>query len=342
MSTNSDMPTPDLVALVHDYLADPDTAWSVASFGAIAEFHADDGPADAIQIERDDRGGSAITGSGALRITLTSDTQFIPYEILTKRPAYWMQGGNFCLPEARAVRDKRATLTELGPDRQALRYQDKDGVLFDLGLALPSVTAMVRISDPTLIQRLRDFDGVSLLNTEGRGHEAFALLTQESPHRVFESQLGRVEVYSPIPPPDGQTGAGCHTHILPDLLAAGQTHSANVPVPDGLFPCLQIFPPNPVLTSAGEVRPYLDRKRFERFQTLLQRYGLPDLVAAKHLARTGVETFIAPPDSDTFNRAERTAIRVALRQLAYEFPENPNLAQWQSAFEPQADQTAKS
>ena len=215
MPDESDMPPSDLVVLIHQYLADPESTWSIASFGAIAEFHADAG---FIKSEAQDRGGEVITQSGGLRIALTSDAQFIPYEILSKRQAYWMQGGNFCLPKARATRHRRTTLTELGPDSDAMRDQDKDGILFDLGLGLECVTAMVRISDPDLIRQLREFDGQALLTPSGRGHHAFALLIQESPNRVFESQLGRIEVYSPIPAPEGQTGAGCHTHILPDLL----------------------------------------------------------------------------------------------------------------------------
>jgi hypothetical protein len=331
MPDESDMPPSDLVVLIHQYLADPESTWSIASFGAIAEFHADAG---FIKSEAQDRGGEVITQSGGLRITLTSDAQFIPYEILSKRQAYWMQGGNFCLPKARATRHRRTTLTELGPDSDAMRDQDKDGILFDLGLGLECVTAMVRISDPDLIRQLREFDGQALLTPSGRGHHAFALLIQESPNRVFESQLGRIEVYSPIPAPEGQTGAGCHTHILPDLLAAGQTHSANVPVPDDLRPCFQLFPPNPILTKGGDARPHLDRDRFEMFQKLLHRYGMPDLIAAKKLARLGINTKTSPPDGNSFSRSQRTAIRIALRQMAFEDPNNPHIMQWISVFEP--------
>lgn len=335
MTVASDMPAPDLVALVHQFLADRDSTWSIASFGAIAEFHSDGTP---MTVETQDRGGEIISESGGLRIALTCETQFIPYEILSKRQAYWMQGGNFCLPKDCAARYRRTTLTELGPDSQALRKQDSDGILFDLGLGLECVTAMVRILDADLIKQLREFEGEALLTPNGRGHDAFALLIQESPHRVFESQLGRVEVYSPIPTPDGETGAGCHTHILPDLLAAGQTHSANVPIPDSMRPCLQLFPPNPILTKGGDARPSLNRERFEMFQHLLHRYGLPDLVAAKKLALLGVGNGNAPPDSNTFSRSERTAIRIALRQMAYDTPDNPYLVQWRSAFEPQIQQ----
>jgi hypothetical protein len=347
MTAHSDIPPSDLVALIHRYMTGADTVWGIASFGAIAQFQWDHNAVNKAGFDPSDRGGTAITGSGGLRIALTPDTRFVPYEILTKRPGYWMQGGNFCLPQSkarqsRAIQDQRTLLTEIGPDEHALRDQDRSGILFDLGLGLACITAMVRTSDTTLIQQLRGFEGASLLSPEGRGKDAFALLVQQGPHRVFESPLGRVEVYAPIPQPDGQEGAvdgehGCHTHILPELLSAGQTHSANVPVPDGYVPCLQIFPANPILTATGDVRTQLDRDGFDAFQTLLNRYGLPELVAAKQLAQIGVETDAAPPDSNAFNRAERTAIRIALRQIAYQSPNAPHLGKWLSMFEPQAE-----
>jgi len=54
MPDESDMPPSDLVVLIHQYLADPESTWSIASFGAIAEFHADAG---FIKSEAQDRGG---------------------------------------------------------------------------------------------------------------------------------------------------------------------------------------------------------------------------------------------------------------------------------------------
>jgi hypothetical protein len=48
-------------------------------------------------------------------------------------------------------------------------------------------------------------------------------------HRVFLSRVGRAEVYQAIPLPDAKRPDGPHTHVLPKLLRAGRTHSANDP-----------------------------------------------------------------------------------------------------------------
>ena len=45
--------------------------------------------------------------------------------------------------------------------------------------------------------------------------------------------MGRVEVFQPIPSPDGKSPEGPHTHVLPRLLAHGRLNAATVPVPDG-------------------------------------------------------------------------------------------------------------
>ena len=66
-----------------------------------------------------------------------------------------------------------------------------------------------------------------------------------SPHRVLVGPCGRIEVYQTIPPVDGRSPDGPHTHVLPKLLRAGRTHAANLPIPDGLVPCLTIHPSRP-------------------------------------------------------------------------------------------------
>lgn len=323
----------DLITLVHHYLSDRATGWSVAVFGAIAEFQAARGHLREVSLKP--RGGSIIAQDGAIRIDLAEDVRFVPYEILTKRRGYWLQGANFCLPQEKAALESRSGLTEIGPDRLAIRERDRGAILFDLGLGLSSLQAMVRVSDPELTEALRGYAGVNLLSPEG--HDAFALLIRESPHRVFRSRLGRVEVYSPIPAPDADATAallgGAHTHILPDLLKAGRTHAANVPVPDGMVPCFQMFPPNPILAPDGSARLKLSPGRHSAFQALLQRYGLESLNTAKQRALDAMMTGAPPMDPAGMSRAERTAIRIALRQFACQTPYLPALRDWQTVFE---------
>jgi len=55
-------------------------------------------------------------------------------------------------------------------------------------------------------------------------------IVAESPHRVVESPLARIEVYAPIPLPNEPEGA--HTHFLPAFLSAGEEISPSLALPD--------------------------------------------------------------------------------------------------------------
>ncbi|MEQ8829053.1 MAG: hypothetical protein RLW87_04535 [Alphaproteobacteria bacterium] len=322
----------DIVEVVHRYLRDSDTSWTVAVFGAIAEYHTVPGEPQEVRLSAD--GGTIIGSGGALRVALSGPVRLAPYEFLTKRRDFWLHGVNLCLPDDVAdIGCGRPGLAELGPDEEAIRQDDRPATLFDLGLGRPTLQAMIRTADPALIKALRGQVGRNLLGAEGA--ETYRLILAGQPHRVFQSRLGRVEVYNPIPAPDGRTAPGPHTHILPDLLASGRTHSANVPVPPGHVPVLHFCPPNPILQREGEAAPTLDRGRMAAFDALLDRFGEAELEAAKRLARDGVRAGSPPPDTIGLSRRERTAIRVALRKLAACSPGDAAVARWQAAFETQ-------
>ena len=91
---------------------------------------------------------------------------------------------------------------------------------------------------------------------------AMGIILATNPHRVFLSRLGRVEVFQPIPPPDGKSPDGPHTHVLPGLLRHRRTHPATEPIPDGLVPCAHVYPPHPAKDGMGRapaVRPRAPR-----------------------------------------------------------------------------------
>jgi len=46
----------------------------------------------------------------------------------------WSRRVAICLPRDSGTMGRRSGLTELGPDRAALRQQDRDGILFDIGI----------------------------------------------------------------------------------------------------------------------------------------------------------------------------------------------------------------
>ncbi|OAH25192.1 hypothetical protein AX289_30955 [Methylorubrum populi] len=287
--------------LLREALADPGTAWSLGSFGAIAEFMRD--PDEGISALTDDRLGMA-TERGAIALSACPDLRPVAYE--TAVASGWNHAVALCLPEATCAMTRRAVVTELGPDREAARERDRDAVLFDLGLDLVAVDACVRTSDPEAIACLRSGVGRPLFdhaNPIGRH------LVAMSPHRVFLVKVGRIEVYAPIPGPGGTSPEGPHTHVLPKLLRSGRTHAATTPIPAGWVPCAALHPAHPYKDMMGQ-RIAFDATRHAAFQELLDRWGDPDLLAVK---RGGEPR----PDSPVSNRHAQAARRVAELQARY-------------------------
>jgi hypothetical protein len=98
-------------------LADAETAWSVGSFGAIAEFMRDAG--EAISFQRTGGSISAVTARGGLRIAAQDKMRPVASESLTTQS--WSHRVALCLPEDICAMDQRTVLTEIGPDADALR-----------------------------------------------------------------------------------------------------------------------------------------------------------------------------------------------------------------------------
>ena len=182
--------------LIEAQIADPDAQWSLGTFGAIAEFARDaDEPAEIAQAEQSI---SVVTPRGGLRIDARPDLRPVAFETVTT--SAWSQRVAFCLPEAASAMNRRAALTEIGPDRGALRALDASALLFDLGLGVHQVDCCVRTAEPELIAGLRAAAGRSLFES---GNPAMGLILRHGPHRVFATRAGRAEVYQPIPAPGG-------------------------------------------------------------------------------------------------------------------------------------------
>lgn len=261
-----------VAALLREALADPGTAWSLGSFGAIAEFMRD--PDEAVADLPDGRMGLA-TERGAIALTVGPDLRPLAYE--TAVASGWNHAVALCLPQATCAMSRRGVVTELGPDRDAAREGDREAILFDLGLDLLAVDACVRTRDAHAIACLRAGVGKPLFDPANPvGRQLVAM----SPHRVFLARIGRIEVYAPIPGPDGASPEGPHTHVLPKLLRGGRTHAATTPIPAGWVPCAGIHPAHPYKDMMGR-RIAFDAGRHEAFQILLDRWGDPDLLAVK-------------------------------------------------------------
>ena len=316
--------------LIADQLADPEAQWSLGTFGAIAEFMRDaDEPAEVV---REEPVAAVVTPRGGIRLEVRPGLRPIAFETITTQS--WSQRVAFCLPERESTTSRRTVLTELGPDAQALRAQDRGGVLFDLGLGLLQVDCCIRTSDAALTDGLRAHAGRSLFE---HGNLAMGLILRHSPHRVFMTRAGRAEVYQAIPVPGGTAPEGPHTHVLPKLLAHGRTHAATEPIPKGWVSCAHLYPAHPLRDGYGRARPF-DGGRYAAFQRLLSRHGDAEHLQLKRNvikalnAGAGPEAIAMPSD-----RFAQASIRVALRQLKASSGTSPALTAWFAAHDRASD-----
>jgi hypothetical protein len=312
--------------LLAQHIGDSNTNWSLGAFGAIAEFTRD--PDEPTALSRTLESLSATTGRGGIRLTPTANMQPCASESAVGQT--WNHRVALCLPREQSAMSRRSAVTELGPDVEALREQDRHGVLFDIGLDCLQVDCCIRLSDAAVIDQLRAHVGRTLFEV---GNPAMGIIFAANPHRVFISRLGRIEVFQPIPPADGKSPQGPHTHVLPKLLAHKRTHAATEPIPEDLVPCVHFYPPHPAKDAMGRPRAF-DIGRHETFQQLFETYGNPELVTLKRRITTAIVAGEEPaPTTIADGRFARASIRVALRQLHAADPSRPKLAAWMAAHE---------
>ncbi len=316
--------TDSVAGFLDAQMADAETQWSLGTFGAIAEFARDAG--EPVALARDTASLAAVTERGGIRIELRPEIRPFAFETTTKDS--WNHRIALCLPEDACAMNARTALTDLGADSAALRERDRDAVLFDLGLGALQVDCCVRIADPEIAAQLRAHCGQPVFSSSAMG-----IILATNPHRVFLSRLGRIEVFQPIPPPDGKSPDGPHTHVLPGLLRHRRTHAATEPIPEGLVPCAHVYPPHPAKDGMGHGRPF-DRARHEAFQAILRNYGDPKFLALKQQVTNAVATGADPSAiAVTDQRFARTNIRVTLRQLKAQQETAPSLDAWLAAHE---------
>lgn len=317
-----------LRATLRAHLHDRACSWSIGGYGAIAEFHwlPSDDP------ENDCQGLQIVTAAGALLLELRDDVVPHAYQSLSRHPDRWLQGIALCLPWRRARREARTVLTELGPDERALRREDRRAILFDLGLGLPQVDACVRSDSPQLLKTLRAGCGRSLLEP---GNAVMPAVKEASPHRVFVSQLGRVEVYQRIGRAGQQppTPLGPHTHVLPRLLAARRAGAEDNDAPAYHRACAYLYPQHPLMDNLGNHKAY-DRHAHARFTALMERWGDAVFLAERQRAiravRAGVDAhrYRAP-----IHTKGRRALRIAIRELAQQLGETDIIDVWRNRFD---------
>lgn len=316
-----------LSALLRERAADPACEWSTGTFGALAEFSR---AADEPFTLRDDAERLELsTARGALRLNLHPSMRALAYETLGEHGG-WQHGLALCLPREAARVEARRTITELGPDGDAIAAADRNAIRVDLGLGCETAELCVRSDAPEVLAALRAYAGRALL---GEGRALLAHLAAWSPHRVFATRLARIEVRQPIPPPDGVTPVGPHTHLLPQLMREGRTHAATLPIPPGWVPCATLHPP-PALRRGPGGAAVLDAAAHDGVQALLAQWGEPGLQAIKRATREALDAGRSPSwRVAALGRHERIAARVAVRQWRAAGMVG-HLPAWAAALEP--------
>jgi hypothetical protein len=100
----------DLLDFLAEQVANNEVAWSLGTFGAIAEFARDaDEP---VVLDRADGSISAVTARGALRLTLHPEFRPIASESLTTES--WSHRVALCLPKTRCAMSERTEFAEIG------------------------------------------------------------------------------------------------------------------------------------------------------------------------------------------------------------------------------------
>lgn len=213
----------------------PRTVFAIGVQGAIAEFMRF--PRDRALVGGDGSSLVIHSGLGALRLELQ------PW---IKVFGFGPEGGPpdevvLAIHRSRLKAPHADTITELGPDDQAVREQDRSTPLFDLGLDRPSLRFCVRADDDEVVATLRACAGQRLAAV---ADQLVPLLLERHPHRVVISRLGRIEVTQPIGLRDGEPGTpeGPHTHLMPDLLASGRELAPGRELPPGYVPAASLFP----------------------------------------------------------------------------------------------------
>lgn len=226
--------TNDIRAFAASTLQEGRGTWVIGVAGAVAEFTAAQGEDVDVIVDGDDI--VAHTRNGAILMTINDDIRALTFD-----PPDWTPEPRIVL----AVKRERGRLpvaagvSDLGGDDAAL-FQEDDGTLYDLGLGRKEGRLCVRLGDGAAQEVLDRATGLEFA-------QALPMLAgplfAESPTRVVESALGRIEVRGQIPPPDATSPHGPHTHLLPDHLDTGRALPVGMDLPRAYLPGAIFYPP---------------------------------------------------------------------------------------------------
>ena len=198
--------------------------WALGCYGATAEFicHHDE-PCD---VSVTGETITAISDRGALQLTIGEHVRAL--RLRADHPRRGNRTIFLVVVRTRTSLPVATTLTPLGREEGAIRPECRNDAWFDLGLGRAHLRFCVRASAPELRDKLKQASGLPLSDVL---QASAATIVKHSPARVVESPLGRAEIYTPIPPPGGQSPDGPHTHLVPDQLAWGRATPPGIDLP---------------------------------------------------------------------------------------------------------------
>ena len=203
--------------------------WVTGVPGAIAEFPVR--PERPIEVELNDAMIEVQASGAHLRLTL--DDKLRGFAFAGAAPIV------LALPRRRATVPSVQGLTSLGADRHAVASRHRAHQLFDLGLSRQCCRFMLRTSSAAFADKMRRHGGKAL---EPLLRDAGAASLQESPHRVVESALARIEVFTRIPLPGEKSPEGAHTHLLPSVLDFSGELPSGLAIPAFACPIAIYYP----------------------------------------------------------------------------------------------------
>jgi predicted Fe-S protein YdhL (DUF1289 family) len=208
--------------------------WICGTFGAIAEFCV--GSDERVNVVVEGSRCTAETRRGAIRLDVSDDVHALA---LARDELGGPKAIVFVVPRNRPGLTRNANLTAMGLDRDAIRASGCDEALYDLGLGMDAARFCIRTSDDSLARALNAHIG-------RRWPEVLAGLggqiLQAAPARVVLSDIGRIEVFTPIPPPGGTSPDGPHTHFLPAHISSGRETPPGTDLPANYRPCAMFYP----------------------------------------------------------------------------------------------------
>lgn len=286
----------DMVQVVHDYMSDPETAWTIDGYATFLRDRND----EEVEVALDHAGGSIISKDGAVRITVNAMTRLAPVECLNGES--WAQAGLLCLRNGDSRMARRSVLTEMGSDMMATRPADRLGILFDLGLGREFVDCCIRTDDDALCKTLRKRVGEAIEDDDA----LLNAISEAGADYVTMSRLGRVETFDTAP--------------------TKRKDEPIFPPPVGYDACIALVLPLQAADAA------IDDATYGAFRVLSGIFGEPAHRQLKQSVMDAVRNGSAPDSVSSSNDAERTLIQVTLRQIERIDGASGNLMRWREKY----------